>query len=63
MWSQIGQKVPNSVSKMTLKKKFKKQKKLKKGEKILRNKSETNIMDLFSNFSPNQRPHFQNSFS
>ena len=26
LWSQIGQKVANSVSKMTLKKKFKKQK-------------------------------------
>ena len=50
---------------MTLKKKFKnkKTKKTKKTEKILRNESETNIMDLLSNFSPNQRPHFQNSFS
>ena len=35
----------NLVHKMTLKKKFKKEKK--KAEKILRNKSDTNIMDIF----------------
>ena len=38
LWSQIGQKVANSVSKMILKNKFKKQK-TKKAEKILRNES------------------------
>ena len=53
----------NFVHKMTLKKKFKKRKKNQKAEKILRNESETNIMDILSHFSPNQRPHFQNSFS
>ena len=62
-WSQIGRKMVNSVCKMTLKKKLKKNKKNKKAEKILRNESETNIMDLLSKFSPNQRTHFQNSFS
>ena len=61
--SQIDQKVTNFVYKITLKKKFKKQKKITKAEKILRNESETNIMDLLSHFPPNQRPHFQNSFS
>ena len=64
LWSQIGQKVANYVYKMTLKKKVQTHtKKIKKAEKILRNESETNVMDLLSNFSPNQRPHFQNSFS
>ena len=49
---------------MTLKKKFKKQKKTKKsGGGKLRNKSETNVVDLLGKFSPNQRPHFENSFS
>ena len=38
LWSQIGQKMAKSASKMTLKKTFKKQK-LKKAEKILRNES------------------------
>ena len=37
--------------------------KTKKAEKILRNESETNIMDILGHFLPNQRPHFQNSFS
>ena len=46
---------------MTLKKSSK-NKKYKKAEKILRNKSENNIMDLSSHFSPNQRPYFQNTF-
>ena len=63
LWSQIGQTVNNSVYKMTLKNKFKKKKKTKKKEKILRNESETSIIDLFSDFLPNQRPHFKNSFS
>ena len=61
LWSQIGQKVANSVYKMTLKKKVQKTKNKKK-QKILRNKSKTNIMDLLSDFLPNQRPHFPNSF-
>ena len=47
------------VHKMTWEKKFKKQKKLKKkAEKILCNESETNIMDILSHLSPNQRPYF-----
>ena len=58
--SQIGQKVANSVLKVTLKKI---QKTEKNNEKILCNKSETNIMDLLGHFLPNQRPHFKNSFS
>ena len=62
LWLQIGQNMANSVYKMTLKKKFKKQNK-KKTEKILRKESKTNIMDLLGHFSPNQRPDFQNSFS
>ena len=60
LWSQIGQTVAYFVYKMTLKKKF--LKKFKKNIYILRNESETNIMDLLSHFLPNQRPHFQNSF-
>ena len=51
------------VNKMTLKKNLKKNKKTKKAEKILRNESKTNIMDILSLFPPNQRPYFQNSFS
>ena len=34
-----------------------------KAEKIMRKESETNIIDIISNFLHNQRPHFQNSFS
>ena len=62
LWSQIGRKVAIFVYKMTLKKSSK-NKKNQKAEKILRNKSETNIIDLLSHFLPNQRPHFQNSSS
>ena len=47
---------------MTLTKKFKKLKN-QKAENILRNETETNIMDILSHISPNQRPDFQNSFS
>ena len=47
---------------MTLKKSSKNKNK-KEAEKILRNKSETNIMDILSPFLPNQRPHAHNSFS
>ena len=50
----------NFVHKMPLKKKLKKKKNT---EKIVRNESETNIIDILSHFVPNQRPHFQNSFS
>ena len=39
-----------------------KQNKNKKADKILRNESETNVMDILSQFLPNQIPHFQNSF-
>ena len=54
LWSQIGQKVANSVSQTKNKKKMK---------KYCVTKVKTNIIDLSSHFSPNQRPHFQNSFS
>ena len=62
-WSQIGQKVANSVSKMTLKKSLKNKKQKKKLKKYCVTKVKTNIMDLSSHFLPNKRPHFQNSFS
>ena len=43
--------------------KTKKKNTKKKVEKILRNESKTNIMDILSHFLHYQRPHFQNSFS
>ena len=49
------------VNKMTLKTKFKKNK-IKKLKKILRNKSKTNIMDILSHFTHNQRPPFKTVF-
>ena len=51
------------VHKTMLEKKIQKTRKQKKTEKILRNESETNIMDILSYFLSNQKPHFQNSFS
>ena len=50
------------VQKMTLKKKSK-NKNNKKAEKILRNGSEINIMDILNHFTPNQRPYFKTVFS
>ena len=47
---------------MTLKKKFKKEKEIKKLKAVLRNENKTNILDTLSSISPNQRPHYQNSF-
>ena len=53
----------NFVHTMTLKKNSTTKKQKETEEEKMRNKSETNIMDLLSHFLPNQRPHFQNSFS
>ena len=62
LWSQIDKKMAYFVNKMTLKKSLK-NKKTKKAEKILRNESKTNVIDILSHNLPNQRPYFQNSFS
>ena len=62
MQSQIGQEMAESTNKMTLKK-VQKTKTSKKRKILLRNESKTNIMDILSHILPNQRPHFQYSFS
>ena len=49
--------MPNFVNKITFKKKFKKLNK--KKIIILRNKSKTNIMDIFGHFCPIRDPIFK----
>ena len=62
LWSQICDKMAKLVQKTTLEK-FKKQKKIKAENMKPYFFFQTHIMDIFSNISPNQRPHYQNSFS
>ena len=64
LWSQIDKKNGLLCQGNDFKFFFQKPKKKEKknAEKILRTESKTNIMDISSPFSPNQRPHFQNSF-
>ena len=59
----MGEKMANFVHKMSLKKSSKNRRKKRRRKKILRNESKTNIMDILSDLTPNQRPDFQNSFS
>ena len=62
MWSQTCGKIAMLVHKVTLKKseKVKTHKTLKLESALF---FQSNFFDIFGTFSPNLRPHFQNSFS